>query len=238
MSEAVIRAEGLEKRFIRQRVLRGVNFTLQRGQIVAIMGQNGAGKTTLLRILAGLLRAESGTLTYFDGTSGAENATLRRKLGVSLHAPMLYPDLSAAENLTFFAQLYGVQEVETRVNELLARVGLTAQHQQRVSTLSRGMTQRLSIARALINAPQILLLDEPFTGLDLDSAQKMEAVLREFCAEGGAVAYVSHDLGRIPDLADAAYILHAGIAEGPILLQGMHPAQLQERYAALNGGAA
>jgi heme exporter protein A len=169
--------EALEKRFTRHKVIKGVNLELPGGQIHTLMGKNGAGKTTLLRLLAGLLRPDHGTVHYIQNDVAMD---ARPHLGVVLHSSMLYPDLTVLENLHFFARLYQVTNVVENAERVLVLVGLQDRREQSVRTLSRGMTQRLAIARALIHEPSILLLDEPFSGLDDASGKTVETLLQEF----------------------------------------------------------
>lgn len=235
MVTAAISGESLYKSFGRRRILKGVDLTLETGQIVALMGRNGAGKTTLLRILATLLQADTGKLTFFGSSLKGNEPSIRARLGVALHAPMLYPDLTAEENLVFFARLYEVNGVGSRLDSIFKQIHLEGQRRQSVGTLSRGMTQRLALGRALINRPELLLLDEPFTGLDLESVRWIEQTLSDFRSEGGTVLYVSHDFERIPQLADQGYILHQGVLTPLLELREMNEAQLREHYQTITG---
>ncbi|MEA5077995.1 MAG: heme ABC exporter ATP-binding protein CcmA [Anaerolineaceae bacterium] len=226
--------EALEKSFAHRKVLKGVNVELNAGQISALMGKNGAGKTTLLRILAGLLRPDHGEVRFGENRLAED---VRGQLGVVLHSAMLYPDLTAFENLRFFGELYEVERVTERVQQVLEQVNLQNQRAQVVRTLSRGMTQRLAIARALLHNPSVLLLDEPFSGLDVDSSRTVEEILRDFRSNEGAVLYIAHDFDAVARLADQASILVAGKLTPALLLAGVSGDELRKHYQKICGGA-
>jgi len=175
-----------------------------------VLGENGAGKSTLLRILAGLVRPTSGSVAI-EG-SVLERRTARRRIGYSGHANLLYPTLTARENLCFAGRLYNVANPHERAAELLAEYGLSATAERPVAKLSRGTAQRLALARSLVHDPRILLLDEPFTGLDLNGAQALMQRLRRLRADGRAVIFVTHEIDRATALADAALVLQKGRA--------------------------
>ena len=202
-----IAARGVERRFGPVRALRGVDLDVACGETLAIFGSNGAGKTTLLRILAGLLRTSAGTIRVL-GQSVPGDAPLRRRLGVVAHEPFVYPDLSAAENLSYYARLYRVSQA--RVEALLAEVGLSDAAARPARTYSRGMLQRLSLARAVLHDPELLLLDEPFSGLDATGAEVLAAVLARLRAAGATVVLTTHDFERGLAAASAAAVLHRG----------------------------
>jgi heme exporter protein A len=201
-------ALGVERRFGPVRALRGVDLDVARGETLAVFGSNGAGKTTLLRILAGLLRPSAGTV-HVLGQPAPGDAGVRRRLGVLGHESFVYGDLSGAENLEYYARLYGV-ESRTRVDELLDEVGLRDAASRLARTYSRGMAQRLSLARAVLHAPELLLLDEPFTGLDAIGADVLGAVLARLRAQGATVVLTTHDFERGLAAATSAVVLHRG----------------------------
>jgi heme exporter protein A len=175
----MIELRKLTKAFGRKIALRGLDLRVAPGESLVIFGPNGAGKTTLIRILSSLSRPTSGAV-FVGGLDLKTHADgIRRHLGVVSHAPLLYDSLTAEENLRFFGRLYGVTGLEARVTLLLEQVGLTARRKDLVRTFSRGMTQRLSIARALLHDPEILLLDEPDTGLDPQAAEMLHRLLAE-----------------------------------------------------------
>jgi heme ABC exporter ATP-binding subunit CcmA len=197
----------------RRRALRGVTFSCESGQIVALLGANGAGKSTLLSIAATLLTASGGEVLYGGRTARAGGAELRRRIGLVAHDAFLYPELTAAENLQFFARLYGVAETGRAVSSSLARSGLAERAAEPVSSFSRGMRQRLSLERALIHSPRLLLLDEPFTGLDEPSAAALAERLVETRHSGAIILLTTHDLEAIETIVDSSYVLSSGRAE-------------------------
>ncbi len=209
-SPPLIQVTGLVKRFGLKTVLRGVNFTAARGEFVALLGPNGAGKTTFLRILASLSRPNAGEIRVAGHRLPQQAAAVRRRLGVVSHQPLLYGDLTAEENLRFYGRLYAVPEAEARIAELLRLVGLYRRRRDLVRTYSRGMQQRLAIARAILHDPEVLLLDEPYTGLDQDASAMLDDVLRQVASQGRTVVMTSHDLSRIALLASRFDVLARG----------------------------
>jgi heme exporter protein A len=205
---AVVRAEGLVRAFGRTPVLSGVDLRVDAGEVVALLGPNGAGKTTLMRILALLLRPAAGRLSLFDADTPAP--ALRRRIGYVAHETFCYPDLTAAENLTFYAELFHVPQAPARVTELLAWAGLAGATDRPVRTYSRGMAQRLALVRALVHRPDLLLLDEPFSGLDTGGVMALQARLAELAAAGHTVVLTTHDLERAATIATRFAILHRG----------------------------
>jgi heme ABC exporter ATP-binding subunit CcmA len=205
-----LECERLTKRYGRVTALRAVDITVAPGECVALFGRNGAGKTTLIHVAGSLIRSYNGEVRVFGESLRRATAATRRAVGIVLHDTCLYLDLTVADNLRFFARLYQVADVETRVRELLARVELDGRAQNTARDLSRGMKQRLAIARALIHRPRLLLLDEPFTGLDELSSQALATLLQEFAREGGAVLMSTHDLERAFHAATRAVILERG----------------------------
>jgi heme exporter protein A len=193
-SPAAVALEKVGRAYGERVALREVTFTLPPGATVAVFGANGAGKTTLLRILAGLLRPHAGRATVF----GAKPELARGRIGLLAHEPMLYRDLTVRENLRFHARLHGVEPA--RVEVLLDRVGLAARADDPVRTLSRGMTQRAAICRAVLHEPELLLLDEPLANLDPGGASAVTPLLA-----GPARVLISHDAEQ--GLADADWVL-------------------------------
>jgi heme exporter protein A len=203
-------ARDVRKTFEFKPVLRGVSLSVPAGATVALLGPNGAGKTTLLRILATLARPNAGEITI-DGLDLRRDAQdIRRRIGYLGHQPMLYEELTAEENLDFFARMYGVQSRQARVGVLLERVGLRAKAKDRVRDLSRGQAQRLALARALLHEPSLLLLDEPDSGLDEQGVALLEEILRERSAAGQTTIFTTHDLAWGLCVADKAVALVAG----------------------------
>lgn len=212
MSPVRLRGADLEKRFGRVIALRGIGFAVEPGEAVAILGANGAGKSTLLRLLAGLSRPTSGSLEALPEGSGAplSREAHRREVGYVGHATLLYGELTARENLVFAARLHHRMPDRTSVDALLDEFGLLEVADRRAGTFSRGMAQRLSIARAIVHGPRVLLLDEPFTGLDESSANRLSARLGGLRRGGRTLILVTHDPARATELCDRALVLHRG----------------------------
>jgi heme exporter protein A len=193
----VIRARGLEKRYGRKRVLRGVDLDLARDELLVVTGPNGSGKTTLLRICAGLALPSGGSLEL-DADRG--------RLGYLGHESLLYRDLTALENLDLYGRLYRVAERRERIGMLLERFGLWEVRGERVASYSRGMTQRLALCRVLLHDPELLILDEPHTALDGDAATLLDRELRAL-RDGRALLLSTHDPARVEPLATARLAL-------------------------------
>jgi heme exporter protein A len=207
----MITVKKLVKRFGLKTVLRGVDFEVQPGEFVALLGPNGAGKTTFLRILASLSRPSLGDVKIAGYKLPHEAAQVRARLGVVSHLPLLYGDLTAEENLRFYARMYNIPDIELRVTEVLEMVGLEARRRDLVRTFSRGMQQRLAIGRAVLHDPDVVLFDEPYTGLDQDASAMLDDVLKTVAAKGRTVVMTSHDLARAEDLATRFDILSRGV---------------------------
>lgn len=207
----MIEVRNLIKRFGLKPVLRGLNFHVSEGEFVALLGPNGAGKTTFLRILASLSRQTMGEVSIAGYRLPSQAAAVRRRLGVVSHLPLLYGDLTAEENLRFYGKMYGVSNLDQRTGEVLEMVGLAARRRDLVRTFSRGMQQRLAIGRAVLHDPDVMLFDEPHTGLDQDACAMLDNVLREVAAAGRTVVMTSHDLSRAADLASRFDVLSRGV---------------------------
>jgi len=207
----MIEVKKLVKRFGLKTILRGLDFSVEPGEFVALLGPNGAGKTTFLRILATLSRPSLGNVKIAGHHLPNEAAQVRARLGVVSHMPLLYPDLTAEENLRFYGRMYGIGEMEARITEVLEMVGLENRRKDLVRTFSRGMQQRLAIGRAVIHDPEVMLFDEPYTGLDQDASEMLDDVLRTVAAEGRTVVMTSHDLARAEELATRFDILSRGV---------------------------
>ena len=205
-----LEVQGLKKSFGFKPILRGVNLNADAGERVALLGANGAGKTTLLRILAALSSPTSGTVCLNGLDIEREAQQIRRLVGFVAHTPYLYDELTAWENLLFFGKMYSVKDAKERTRQLLQRVGLEKRANERVHTLSRGQVQRLSLARALLHSPQLLLLDEPDTGLDQEGNELLADILSEHVTQGGAVLFTTHQLERALALSDMVLILSRG----------------------------
>ena len=207
----MIEVKKLVKRFGLKTILRGLDFIVEPGEFVALLGPNGAGKTTFLRILATLSRPSLGDVKVAGYHLPNEAAQVRAKLGVVSHMPLLYPDLTAEENLRFYGRMYGIGNMEERITEVLEMVGLENRRKDLIRTFSRGMQQRLAIGRAVIHDPEVMLFDEPYTGLDQDASEILDDVLRSVAAEGRTVVMTSHDLARAEELATRFDILSRGV---------------------------
>lgn len=232
-----VEARALTKRFGERRALDGVDLTVPSGAFVSIFGPNGAGKTTLLRQLALLARPTSGTLRLLGIDALEEPDLLRPRIGLISHRSMLYGDLTAEENLSFFSALYTGAPARERIDELLRLVELDHRRHDAVRTYSRGMQQRLSIARALVNDPDLVLLDEPYSGLDPHAAELFDELIGRARAERPERTFimVSHDLDKGFDLCTHALIL----ARGQVVLMaektGLDRAAFRDLYLATVG---
>ncbi len=226
----IITVRKLVKRFGMKPVLRGMDFSVEAGEFVALLGPNGAGKTTFLRILSSLSRPTMGSVTIAGHSLPGQAAAVRRNLGVVSHLPLLYGDLTAEENLRFYARMYNLTQPERRIAEVLQLVGLTPRRGDLVRTFSRGMQQRLAIGRAVLHDPEVMLFDEPHTGLDQDACQMLDTVLREVAARGRTVVMTSHDLARVADLASRFDVLSRGVIAASIRRDQIEPNQLLAFY--------
>ncbi|TAK13964.1 MAG: heme ABC exporter ATP-binding protein CcmA [Anaerolineae bacterium] len=206
----MIRVNKLVKRFGLKTILRGLDIQVEPGEFVGLLGPNGAGKTTFLRILSSLARPNLGSVEVAGYQLPQQAAQVRSRLGVLSHQPLLYPNLSGEENLTFFGRLYNVANLGSRIAEVFELVGLAGRERDLVRTYSRGMQQRLAIGRATLHNPDVLLLDEPYTGLDQDASEMLDDVLKKVTREGRTVVMTSHDLARAQDLCSRFDVLSRG----------------------------
>ncbi|MBA3459015.1 MAG: ABC transporter ATP-binding protein [Deltaproteobacteria bacterium] len=201
----------LTKRYGTERALGGVNLELAAGKMTALLGHNGAGKTTLLGIVSTLVRATDGTVTYVSSGAPVEGEHVRRQIGMLAHSSLCYAELSAVENLALTAGLYEVDGSPEAITAMLDRVGLEPKARDRAArTYSRGMLQRLALARALLTKPSLVLLDEPFTGLDRGGALALGEQLGILRDAGAIVVVVTHDLEAIAGRTDHVAILRRG----------------------------
>lgn len=232
----MIEVHGLVKAFGLKPVLRKLDFRVERGEFVAVVGPNGAGKTTLLRILASLARPTAGVVAVGGLQLPAQAGAIRRVLGVVSHQPLIYGDLTAEENLRFYARLYGVEDADQRVAEVLHLVGLSRHRRDLVRSYSRGMQQRLAIGRGILHRPELLLFDEPHTGLDPQAGDMLDGLLREVTGQGRTVVMTSHDLTRAANLAGRVDILSGGVIARSIPKGEVSPAGLSELYFQVTRG--
>ena len=207
----MIEVKKLVKRFGLKTVLRGVDFHADAGEFVVLLGPNGAGKTTFIRILASLSRPSMGQVKVAGFSLPDQSAAVRQRLGVVSHMPLLYGDLTAEENLQFYGRMYNINALEERISTVLGLVGLIGRRRDMVRTFSRGMQQRLAIGRAVLHDPDVMLFDEPYTGLDQDASEMLDDVLKNVAAAGRTVVMTSHDLARAEELGTRFDILTRGI---------------------------
>jgi len=198
------------KKFGYSYAVRNVSLQVRRGEFVVLFGSNGAGKTTFLKVAATLMRPTSGTLAVEGFDIGSQPEEARRRIGFLSHNTFVYRDLSPLDNLKFFCRLYGVKDSEERLLGILERVDLKARATEPVRAFSRGMQQRVGIARALLHDPSLILLDEPYTGLDARAAQTLNGILDEAVAAGKTVVLTTHDLDQGLRAATRAIILDRG----------------------------
>jgi len=237
---ALLGLEEVGKAFGRRVALDGVTLSLAQGSCLALLGPNGAGKTTLLRIAAGLARPSAGRV-LFEGSTKDAPARLRPRVGYITHQTLLYDGLTARQNLVFFGRLYGVASPPARAAELLHAFGLERHADRPVAALSRGTQQRLALARALVHNPSLLLLDEPYAGLDAAGARLLAATLRDLKSRGATLLLATHAFDAPLDIADEVGILAAGELRhhgprGTLSRTGL--AELYERVTAEDGPAA
>jgi heme exporter protein A len=205
----VVEVAGLTRSFGPRKAVTGVTFSLGAGDCLALFGPNGAGKTTLLRVLAGLLKPSSGSARV-SGIALPAGADVRSKVGLISHHTMLYDALSPRENVSFAARLYSVPHASTRVEDSLRRMSMLERADAPVRSLSRGMQQRVSIARAMVHSPQLVLADEPYSGLDDSGARALTALLQELRSAGTAIIIVTHNLAEGLSLATRAAVMQSG----------------------------
>jgi heme exporter protein A len=220
----------VSRHFGRRRALSKISLTLRSGEIVGLLGPNGAGKSTLIGVLATLASPTSGEVRYGSQPARALGAALRSRIGLLAHELHLYPELSARQNLSFFAELYGL-DPRAIVGTALERAGLSDRADEDVSSFSRGMRQRLALERALLHRPRLALFDEPFTGLDDTAVQAVSDRLRELAAAGSIVVVATHDL----DLADGLVTRVALIKGGRLLSDEAAAPGLRARYRSVVG---
>jgi heme exporter protein A len=218
----------VSRHFGRRRAVSRVSLTASAGDLLGLLGPNGAGKSTLMGMLATLVAPTTGTIRYGDRSGRDAGPDIRRRIGLLAHELHLYPELSARQNLDFFARLYGLDST-TVVPAALDRAGLTERADDDVSAFSRGMRQRLALERALLHRPRLVLLDEPFTGLDDRAVTMVADRLRRLAADGAIVVMATHDL----DLADGLVTRVAIIRDGRLVSDEAAGTGLRGRYRSL-----
>jgi heme ABC exporter ATP-binding subunit CcmA len=234
----LIETRGLTKRYGRRTVLDGIDITIPAGAFVALFGPNGAGKTTLLKILATLATPNSGTVTVNGWDLKEDPGEIRASIGVVSHSPYVYGELSVEENLRFFGRMFGLKQpgLDERIGHLLSQMGLAHRAGDRPDILSRGMKQRLAIARALLHRPKVLLLDEPHVGLDPKASAVLDRALRLFQKNGGTVIMTTHDLSKGLMMADRLVFLIRGRIARQVDAAGLDEAGLKRMYDSLAAG--
>ncbi len=225
----------LTKSFGPHTALAGVTLSIGAGEFVTLVGPNGAGKTTLLRILATLIRPTSGTVRIAGLDPAQAGPEVRRRIGFLSHRTLLYDDLTAEQNLRFYARLYGLSDASARIDELLERVGLADRRHDLVRTFSRGMQQRLAVARAVLHRPSILLLDEPYTGLDPQATDALSALLGELAGEGCTILLTTHDLERGLAVGNRVVVLSRGRVAYDAPAADTDPVTFPDLYRRLTG---
>jgi heme ABC exporter ATP-binding subunit CcmA len=228
-------SEDIRKSFGSFNALAGVTLRVARGEFLTLFGANGAGKTTLLKIAASLIAPTSGKMLIEGIDIREEPEKARRHIGFLSHNTYIYRDLSPTENLRFFARLYSLSDAESRIRELLDRVGLSRRANDPVRAFSRGQQQRVGLARAILHDPSLILLDEPYTGLDVNAAETLDAILDDAIARGKSVVLTSHDLDRGLRAASRAAIVH----RGRLVFDGAADRAARDAYAEyVRGGSA
>lgn len=226
----MIKVNGLTKQYGFNVVLRGVSLSVAQGEFVTIVGANGAGKSTLMRILATLQKPTSGTVTIGGWPLPEYAENVRRYIGLVSHHSLLYHDLTAVQNLQFFAQLYDIPNAAQRINDSLKLVGLASRQRDPVRTFSRGMLQRLTIARATLHEPDILLLDEPYTGLDQEATAVLDTLLQQQSEQGRTILMITHDILRGTQICDRVLMLNRGKIVQSVETEKTTPADILTLY--------
>ncbi len=210
MADVILKAKGIRRSFGKKNVLNGLDLDLHKGDIYVLFGSNGVGKTTLVKILATLIHSDKGEITHFGMNSDDDLRDIRRKIGFMSHEPYLYRDLTASENLDFFADLYSIPNKEKRIEEMLKMVELYHRSFDKVGSFSRGMKQRLALARTLLHSPDLVFLDEPYSGLDLNAQAMLNKVIKKMNQEGVTFFMITHDLEKGMEIATRRGILSKG----------------------------
>ncbi len=232
----MIRVRGLVKAFGFNAALRGVDLDVGEGEFVTVVGPNGAGKTTLLRVLATLSKPTAGRVEIAGRDVTRSGPQVRRLVGLVSHQTLLYPHLSAEDNLRFYGRLYGLDDLEARVDQVLQLVELAGRRTDLVRTFSRGMQQRLTIARAILHRPQVMFFDEPYTGLDQQAASVLSRILTDVAAAGRTVLLTTHNLERGLVGCDRVVILNRGKIVHQASRSDIEPATFVHLYQSVTAG--
>jgi heme ABC exporter ATP-binding subunit CcmA len=209
-SHRMIEIKNISKLYGRFHALDNIDLSVASNDFVAVLGRNGAGKTTMLKILATLLKPSNGEVMINGHNIRKDSYPILQQMGMVSHQTYIYSDLTAKENLAFYSKFYDVPSADGKILKLLERVGLAHRADESVRRFSRGMQQRLSIARALLHDPKILLLDEPYTGLDQKASEFLDTILTEYHQAGNCILIVTHDIERIAGIAKRAVVFDKG----------------------------
>jgi heme exporter protein A len=226
----LIEGINLYKTYGKKRVLRDISIRIPKGEFVAVLGPNGAGKSTLLKILALISQPDSGQVNIGEPSLVKIRGDLKRKIGIISHSSFLYPELTAYENLQFYGRLYGIDHLETQIITVIKKVGLLLAMNEQFYTFSRGMLQRLSIARALIHNPEVILLDEPFTGLDQQGISVLQDVLSDLKSRCKTILMVTHSFEHGMDDVDRILIINKGQIAADFLTETLQAGDLKRIY--------
>ncbi len=217
LEQPILTAKKIRKKFGRLQVLRSVNIQIRQGDCIVLTGENGVGKSTLIRILSGTMKPDDYESIRICGEELFELDLSKKKIGLVSHQSMLYSDLTALENLQFFTRLYGVQNSEEKIRNILDRFGLSLRKNDPIRSYSRGMQQRISISRALIHDPELLLMDEPFTGLDEKGTRILKEIILEMKVLKKAVLLTTHDPNSMSEIATKYLNLEKGMVTGDVV---------------------
>lgn len=214
-------------------ILKNINFNVKNGETVAILGPNGAGKSTILKILSGLLKPTSGTIKINNLDFKVNKLDIKKKIGFLAHNSYLYDHFSPMENLQFFARLYQVTDIEKKAKQVIHEVGLGFFINEPVGTFSRGMIQRLAIARAIIHSPQLLLLDEPYNGLDQQGKRLLTNIILKMKGKGATIVVVTHDIRQAVEISDRIIIIKTGQLIDSFPIEEKNTGRVIEKYMRL-----
>jgi len=234
-SEVMVEVRGLTRSFGKIVALDKLDLVIREGEFLTVFGPNGAGKTTLIGILSALVKPTSGQILFSGRSIQSNSNQLRRSIGVIEHQPLLYTQLTARENLRFFARMYGIDRPGKRIDEVLGAIDLLHRSHDLAGTFSRGMTQRLSIARAMLHEPSIYLLDEPYSGLDQHSADALRDLLARLREQGKTILMTTHNLERGFELSDRNIIMIKGRVEFDKASAGTDVEVIRKAYYQLIG---
>jgi heme exporter protein A len=232
----MIEIKKLTKQADNKLILRGVDLSIKKGETVAILGPNGAGKSTLLKVLATLIKPTSGSILVNNMDLKKNHIEIKKIMGYLPHSSLLYDHYTPLENIVFFGNIYGVKNVEQRANALVKDVGLSFFLNEPVKNFSRGMIQRIAIARAIVHEPQILLLDEPHTGLDQGAITILNNVILSMKAKGTTTLMVTHDFKQAAEICDRIIIVKNGKIVDDFRIENQNLGFVSEKYEQLVEG--